>query len=303
MRYLVTGGAGFIGSNVVEKLLAAGHSVRILDNFYTGKKERVPATAELIEGTITDHATCDRACAGMDGIFHLAAIPRMPYSIEHPQETNEVNVAGTINILLAARDAKVKRVVYSASSSAYGAQTKLPFVETMTPHPLSPYGLQKFVGEEYCRLFSELFGLETVSLRYFNVYGGKFQVADGAYPLVIALFIKQRLAGAPLTMTGDGEYRRDFTHVDDVAAANILAMNSEKVGQGEVINIGAGDNHSVKEVAELIGGATIFIPPRPGDPLATLADRTRAQELLNWEPQVKFTDGIAELKKIFNVPN
>lgn len=303
MRYLVTGGAGFIGANLVAKLLAGGHSVRVLDDLSAGKKERVPAAAELIVGSITDRATCDRAGAGMDGVFHLAAIPRMPYSIEHPQETNEVNVAGTINVLLAARDAKVKRVVYSASSSAYGAQTKLPFVETMMPHPMSPYGLQKLVSEEYCRLFSELFGLETVSLRYFNVYGGKFQVADGAYPLVIALFIKQRLAGEPLTMTGDGEYRRDFTHVYDVVEANLLAMTSEKVGHGEVINIGAGDSHSVKEVADLIGGATVFIPPRPGDPPATLADRTRAKELLNWEPQVKFADGIAELKKIFNVPN
>lgn len=301
MRYTVTGGAGFIGSTLVEALLAGGHEVVILDNLTTGKRERVPEGVTLIEGTITDYETCKRAFEGADGVFHLAAIPRMPYSIEHPLETNEVNTTGTITVLLAARDAGVKRVVYSSSSSLYGRQDVLPFVETMKPCPLNPYGLQKLAGEEYARIFAELYGLETVSLRYFNVYGGKFQAAGGSYPLVIALFIDQRLQGKPMTMTGDGEYRRDFTHVTDVVQANILSMQSPKAGHGEALNIGAGHNYSVKEVAALIGGETALIPERAGDPRVTLADNSKARELIGWVPQVTLEQGIAELKTLHGI--
>ena len=253
MKYVVTGGAGFIGSTLVESLLAEGHEITILDNLTTGKRERVPSGVTFIEGSITDLATCKRAFEGAQGVFHLAAIPRMPYSIEQPIETHEVNTTGTLNVLVAARDAGVKRVVYSSSSSLYGRQEVLPFTETMRACPLNPYGLQKFMGEEYARIFAELFKIETVSLRYFNVYGGKFQEAGGSYPLVIALFVDQKKNGKPLTLTGDGEYRRDFTHVYDVVRANKLAMISEKVGHGEALNIGAGHNYSVKEVAGFIG--------------------------------------------------
>ncbi len=298
MKYLVTGGAGFIGANVVEQLLSAGHSVTVLDDLSLGKRERVPAAAQFIQGSITDAATCANACAGQDGVFHLAAIPRMPLSIEKPFETNEVNVDGTLRLLIAARDAGVKRFVFSSSSSVYGPQDTLPFIESMKCHPLSPYGLQKLVGEQWCALFTELYTLPCVALRYFNVYGGRWHEASGSYPLVTALFIKLRKEGKPLTLTGDGEYRRDFTHVTDVARANILAMESVNIKGGEIFNIGAGNNASVKDVAEMIGGPVEFIPERVGDPRVTLANNRHAKEILGWEPQVKLADGIQELKKI-----
>lgn len=301
MKYVVTGGAGFIGANIVEHLLDGGHEVVVIDDLSTGKRERVPDAAKFVEGSITDLDLVTHEVSGADGIFHLAAIPRMLMSIDDPIRTNHANVVGTLTVLWAAKNAGVRRVVYSASSSAYGMQSILPFVETMQTRPMNPYGLQKFVGEEYCRLFSELYGLQTVSLRYFNVYGGKFQSADGAYPLVIALFLQQRVAGKPMTMTGDGEYRRDFTHVRDVVRANMLSMESVRVGKGEIINIGAGHNYSVREIADLIGGPVEFISERPGDPRATLADRIKAKELLGWEPQISIPEGIAELKKIHGI--
>jgi len=301
MHYLVTGGAGFIGTNIVEALLARNDSVRILDDFSTGKRERVPAAAELTEGTITNLETCRRACAGVDGVFHTAALARMPRSIEDPIGANDANVNGTLNMLVAARDAGVKRFVFSGSSSVYGVQDTMPLKEDMKPRPGNPYALQKLAGEEYCRLFWELYQFPTVTLRYFNVYGGKYQTTDGAYALVFGIFIRQKRAGEPLTLCGDGEYRRDFTHVDDVVRANLLAMDSATVGRGEVINIGAGDNHTVKELAALVGGETVFIAPRLGDARDSLADRTRAKELLGWEPAVKFEDGVRETLKFMGL--
>lgn len=301
MKYLVTGGAGFIGANVVEQLLAVGHTVTVLDDLSLGKRERVPEAVTFLQGSITDPAMCAQACAGQDGVFHLAAIPRMPYSIEKPFETNEVNVDGTLRMLIAARDAGVKRFVFSSSSSIYGPQDTMPFVETMTPHPLSPYGLQKCIGEGWCTMFSQLYKLPTVALRYFNVYGGKWHEASGSYPLVTALFIKQRKEGKPLTLTGDGQYRRDFTHVTDVAAANILAMESQNIHGGEIFNIGAGNNASVKDVADMIGGPTEFIPERVGDPRETLANNSLAKQIIGWEPQMKLADGIAELKQLAGI--
>ncbi|KKU12737.1 MAG: UDP-glucose 4-epimerase [Parcubacteria group bacterium GW2011_GWC2_45_7] len=297
MHYLVTGGAGFIGSHIVEALLARGDGVRILDDFSSGKQANVPAGVEVINSSITDPVAIAPAFMGIQGVFHTAALPRVQLSIDKPRETNEVNITGTLNILLAARDAGVKRVVYSASSSAYGDQPTLPLHEEMKLNPKSPYGLQKYVGEEYCKMASLFWGVETVSLRYFNVYGPRLTF-EGAYVTVIAVFLKQRAEGVPLTITGDGTQTRDFTYIDDVVAANLLAMDSAKVGQGEVMNIGAGSNHSVNEVAALVGGLTTHIEPRV-EPHDTLADVRRARELLGWVPQVKFEEGLKRTMEWF----
>ncbi len=294
-KVVVVGGAGFIGSNLTEALLAEGHEVHVIDNLSGGKREQVAPEATFHEVDMRDHAAIAPIMQGADTVFLLAALPRVQFSIEYPQETNEVNIGGLVNVLKASVDGGVRRLVYSASSSAYGDQATMPLVETMLAHPLSPYGLQKYVGELYCRLFSEVYGIETVSLRYFNVYG-KNQNPDGAYALVIGKFLKQKAEGQPLTITGDGEQTRDFTHVRDVVRANILAMQSEKVGKGEAINVGAGDNHSINEVAELIGGPKEYIPARL-EPKNTLADTTRARELLGWGPVVKLEEGIVELKQ------
>jgi len=297
-KYLVTGGAGFIGTNIVIQLLELGHSVRVIDNYAGGKMEnRIQDGAEYFEGDIRSMEDLNKAMDGIDGVFHLAALPRMSFSIEHPEETNDVNVSGTLKVLIAARDNGVKRVVYSASSSAYGgSEDNEPVKESRLPNPKSPYGLQKYVCEHYVRLFSELYGLEGVSLRYFNVYG-PYMDPEGDYALVVGKFLKQVKEGKPMTICGDGEYYRDYTHVIDVTRANILAITKDTVGKGEVINIGNGNPQSVNTLAKLIGGETINIPDRPGDPRRTYADNTKAKELLGWEPTVKFEDGIAELKK------
>lgn len=300
-KYLVTGGAGFIGTNLVKQLLQQGHEVVVYDNYSSGKIEsRIQSGATYIEGDIRNYEDLKKAMTGVDGVFHVAAIPRMPYSVEHPLETNENNVTGTITVLLAARDAGVKRVVYSASSSAYGNQKTMPFVETMKTAPMSPYGLQKYIGEEYSRLFFELYGLETVSLRYFNVYG-PFSDPNGAYALVIGKFLQQKKNGEPMTVCGDGEYYRDYTHVSDVARANILAMTSTKAGHGEVINIGNKHPYSVNQLVKLIGGEFVNTPDRQGDPRRTEADITKAKELLDWEPTVTLEEGIKALKSEWGI--
>lgn len=295
MRYLVTGGAGFIGSNLVDALITQGHSVRVIDNFSTGKRENLNLGAELVEADVTRLKSIQEAFEGIDGVFHTAALPRVQLSIENPLETNEANITGTLNVIVAARDAGVTRIVYSASSSAYGDSISLPLKEEMKPNPKSPYGLQKYVGEEYMRLASLFYGMETVSLRYFNVYGPRM-TDDGPYCTVIAVFLKKSKEGQPLTIYGDGTVTRDFTHVRDVVRANILAMKSNKVGKGEVINIGAGNNHSVNEVAKMIGGEKVYLPPRI-EPHDTLADNSLAKELLGWSPEVNFNDGVRELLK------
>ncbi|MEI6494808.1 MAG: NAD-dependent epimerase/dehydratase family protein [bacterium] len=298
-KVVVTGGAGFIGSNLVEALLSLNYDVHVIDNLVAGKKENVPAKATLHVADICNLAEIKPIFAGAKYVFHLAALPRVQHSIDDPVATNEVNVTGTINVLLAARDAGVKKVVYSASSAAYGDQTVMPLKENMLPNPKSPYGIQKLVGEYYCKFFSEAFSLPTVSLRYFNVYGPKLD-PNGAYALVIGLFLRQRQEGKPMTITGDGLQTRDFTHVRDVARANILAAESEKVGKGEVINIGVGKNHSIKQLAELIGGPIEHVAPRI-EPRDTLADNSLARELIGWEPQEDFAKGISELKSIFQI--
>jgi nucleoside-diphosphate-sugar epimerase len=292
---LVTGGAGFIGSHLVDALIASGMLVRVIDNFATGRREFVNPAAELIDADIRDAASISGAFAGVDTVFHVAALPRIPLSMAKPVETHMTNVVGTLNVLIAARDSKVRRIVYSGSSSVYGQQDSLPLTETMTPHPMNPYALQKFVGEEYVRMFHRLFAMEAVALRYFGVYGPRMP-EEGAYMLAIAAFLRARREGRALEIHGDGEQTRDFTHVSDVVAANILAIDCE-VADGSAINVGRGENVSVKRIAEMIGGATVRKPARVGDMRDTLADRTRAERILGWRPKVSIEEGIADLLK------
>ena len=290
---VVVGGAGFIGSNLAEALVARGDEVHVIDNLSGGKREQVDPGATFHEVDIRHYDEIVGIIEGADTVFHLAALPRVQFSIEHPIETNEVNVAGLVHVLTAAKEGGVHRVVYSASSSAYGDQEVMPLKEDMLAHPLSPYGLQKYIGELYCRLFSEVYGLGTVSLRYFNVYG-KNQDPEGAYALVIGKFLKQLANGEALTITGDGEQTRDFTHVSDVVRANILASESALVGKGEVMNIGAGKECSIKQLAELIGGPVVHVPARL-EPKRTCADNGRARELLGWVPNVSLEEGLRML--------
>ncbi|MBU0596536.1 NAD-dependent epimerase/dehydratase family protein [Patescibacteria group bacterium] len=302
--YLVTGGAGFIGTNLVKKLLAEGHEVRVIDNYAGGKKEdRFQAGAEYVEGDIRNREDLDKVMVGMEGVFHMAALPRVIYSVEHPEETHDVNVNGTLNVLLSARDNGVKRVVFSSSSSASGDQPReaYPLKEDgFEKKPLAPYALHKLIGEHYFRLFAELYNLETVSLVYFNVYG-PYCDPNGAYALVIGKFLEQRKNGEPMTIRGDGEMYRDYTHVDDVVNANILAMTKDTVGKGELINVGFGHPYSVNELADMIGGPTVNVDALPGEMKYTEADNTKAKELLGWEPTINLEDGIKELKKEWGV--
>lgn len=298
-KVVVTGGAGFIGSHVTDTLVARGFEVHIIDNLSSGKKENINPKAIFHQADIRELEIAKPIIKGAKFVFHCAALPRVQYSIEHPLETNEVNVGGTLNVLIAAQEGGVERVIYSASSSAYGDQKTLPLVETMSPSPKSPYGLQKYIGELYCKVWSTVHGLETVSLRYFNVYGPRLN-PDGAYALAIGKFLEQRKAGKPLTIWGDGTQTRDFTHVSDVVRANLLAAESKRVGKGEVINIGAGRNFSVNQLAKLIGGPVVHEPPRL-EPHDTLADNSLARKLLGWKPEVALEDGIAELKKLYGI--
>ena len=294
-KAVVTGGAGFIGCHIVEALLEKGFEVHIVDNFAGGRKEeRINPKATLHETDIRNLEELKQVFTGADYVFHTAALPRVQFSIEQPVETTEVNINGTMNVLIAAHDAGVKKVVYSASSSAYGDQDVMPLHEELPAHPKSPYGLQKYVGELLCRTWSEVYGVPTVSLRYFNVYGPKHD-PDGAYALVIGKFLKQCREGGPMTITGDGKQTRDFTHVRDVVHANILAAQSN-VTNGEVINVGAGNNVSIKNIAEMIGDNIEYVEARL-EPHDTLADNTKAKKLIGWEPTVSIEEGIAELKK------
>jgi len=270
-----------------------GFEVHVIDNLSGGKKENVNPKAIFHQTDIRDLVAIKPLFIGADYVFHFAALPRVQFSIEHPDETHGVNITGTLNVLIAAKDAGVKRVVYSASSSAYGDQPVMPLKEDMPAHPKSPYGLHKYVGELYCKLWSEVYGLETVCLRYFNVYGPR-QNPDGAYALVIGKFLKQHAEGKAMTITGDGEQTRDFTSVHDVVRANLLASESKNVGKGETVNIGAGRNFSINKIAKLIGGKVEYLPARL-EPKDTLADNSLAKKLLGWTPEVSLEDGIKEL--------
>jgi nucleoside-diphosphate-sugar epimerase len=290
---VVTGGAGFIGSHLVDALIAKGLHVRVVDNFTTGRRDYLNPAAELLTADIRDAKSLPPVLAGADCVFHTAALPRVMLSIEHPVETHMTNVVGTLNVLVAARDSGVRRVIYSGSSSVYGDQPTLPLTESMAPNPLNPYALQKLTGEQYTRIFHRLFGLETLTLRYFNVYGPRM-ASEGAYVTVISVFLRQKHAGEPLTIHGNGEQTRDFTHVNDVVRANILAMDAA-VADGRAINIGRGRNLSINRIAQLIGGPTVQLPPRPGDARHTLADLSQAREILGWQPEVVTEDAIREL--------
>ena len=299
-KAIVTGGAGFIGSHLTEALVDAGFETHVVDNYAGGRREdRVIPGAEYHEADVCDTEALLPVFADAYCIFHEAALPRVQYSIEHPVETFAVNAGGTISILDAAKRAGARRVIYAASSSAYGDQETLPLSETLPPSPKSPYGLQKYLGELALRTWTDVYGLPTVSLRYFNVYGPRLD-PDGAYALVVGKFLKQRSQGLPLTIWGDGTHTRDFTHVSDIVRANLLAMDSERVGKGEVINIGAGRDVTVNRIAEMIGGPVIHEPERV-EPKFTRADNRLAKELLGWEPAVVLEDGVAELKRIFKV--
>lgn len=298
-KVVVTGGAGFIGSHLTDALVGKGFDVHVIDNLSGGRRERVNERAVFHELDIRDFSSIAPVFEGAHFVFHLAALPRVQPSIKDPKTTHDVNVTGTLNVLVAAKDAGVKRVIYSASSSAYGNQDTLPLREEMEVLPLSPYGLQKYIGELECRLFSVVYGIETVSLRYFNVYGPRLST-DGAYALAIGKFLEQRKNGEQMTIVPDGKQSRDFTHVRDVVRANFLAAESPNVGKGEVINIGGGKNRSILEVAELIGGPWKFVEPRL-EPKHTLADISRAKTLLGWEPSVSFEEGIQELKSLYQI--
>lgn len=294
-KCIVTGGAGFIGSNLVDKLVERGDEVIIIDNLSTGREENINSKANFVKEDIRNLEKIEGLFEGVDYVFHLAALARVQPSIENPMLYHDVNVNGTLNILEASRRAGVKKYVFSASSSAYGNQKEMPLREDMKANPLSPYALHKYIGENYAKLYNEIYGLPTVSLRYFNIYGDR-QPLEGAYCLVMGIFARQRLEGKPMTITGDGENRRDFTSVIDAVRANIMAAESEKVGKGEVINIGRGKNYSVNDLAKMIGGPTKNIEPRI-EPKETLADNTLAKELLGWEPSVELSDWIEKYKK------
>ncbi len=297
--YLITGGAGFIGTNLSERLIADGHRVLVADNLCAGKKERLPENVEFHELDINNTDALASVLKGVDIVVHLAALPRVQFSIEHPFEAQHANIDGTLSVLEAARRAGVKRIVYAASSSAYGDQEVMPLTETLPAQPKSPYGLHKYVGEMMMRLWNELHGIETVSLRFFNVYGPHLD-PNGAYALVIGRFLKQRMDGIPMTITGDGEQTRDFTHVRDTVDAIVRASQSDRVGKGEVMNVGAGRNVTINRIAELIGGAIEYVPPRI-EPKHTCADSSLIKEKLGWEAAIRIEDGIAELKKQFNI--
>ncbi len=298
---VVTGGAGFIGSNLTEALLKEGYVVRVVDTLVAGKRENVSAGAELFEVDVRDTKALTTVMRGATTVFHLAALPRVSYSVEHPLESSSVNVEGTVSVLVAAKDAGVKRVVYSASGSAYGNQTVTPYHEDMPANPVNPYGLQKYIGELYMKLFAEVYGLSTISLRYFNIYGPHMD-PSGPYGLAVAKFLEQKQKGQPLTIVGDGTQTRDFTYVKDAARANILAAEHGAPWKGEVVNIGTGRNITVNYLADTIdpGGKRETLPSRV-EAHDSVADIRRAKELLGWESQYSFEEGIAELKQEWGI--
>jgi nucleoside-diphosphate-sugar epimerase len=307
-KVLVTGGAGFIGSNLTEALLKQGHWVRVLDNFSTGKREnlvldREYSSLEIIDGDIRDLAICRKVMKDIEFVFHQAALPSVQRSVEDPLTSNAVNVEGTLNVLLAARDERVKRVIYASSSSIYGDTPTLPKQEEMPPNPLSPYALQKYIGEHYCRLFSQLYSLETVSLRYFNIFGPK-QDPNSIYSAVIPRFIDAMLEGHSLIIFGDGEQSRDFTYIDNVVQANLLAMHVDRLN-GEPINIACGKRTSLNQLLailyDIFGSkvSPIYQEAREGDVRHSLADIQKGKQILNYEPTIGIEAGLKKTVEYF----
>jgi nucleoside-diphosphate-sugar epimerase len=305
--FLVTGGAGFIGSHIVHALVARGDRVRVLDDLSTGRLENLDgletseqdrgAPVHVVRGSITNPLSCKRACEGVEGLFHEAAQVSVPKSIEAPVDSYEINVMGTLRVLEGARLAGVKRVVFAASSAAYGNTATLPKIETMPPEPLSPYASGKLAGEALLRVYGQAYGMKTVSLRYFNVFGPR-QLDDSPYTGVIAIFAKALLEGRAPTIFGDGEQTRDMTYIDNVVQANLLAMSSD-VAPGTVINVGAGERITINELfaaMEKLLGTKIgarHAPPRAGDVVHSLASIERAREMLGYAPRVSWREGLA----------
>ena len=299
--YLITGGAGFIGSSIARALLARGEKVRIVDNFFSGKRENladVAADIELIEGDIRDQATMARASAGVEVVFHEAAIPSVPRSLADPISSNDVNITGTLNVLHEAKRAGVRRVVYAASSSAYGDTPTLPKIETMRPSPLSPYAVDKLAGEHYCQVFAGAYGLETVCLRYFNVFGAR-QDPKSEYAAVIPRFVTAGLAGQGVTIFGDGKQSRDFCYIDNTVEANLAAASAPAASaSGRVFNVACGVATTLNDVVKLIGeglGKTIrvsYAPSRVGDVKHSLAEISAARQGLGYKGAVDFKEGL-----------
>ncbi len=304
--FLVTGGAGFIGSHIVEELARQNQKVRVLDNFSSGKRDNLshlPAKIELVEGDIRDMWTVFDAVDGVDFIVHEAALTSVQRSIDNPLTTNEVNISGTLNVLKAAMDKKVKRVVFASSSSVYGNTPKQPKVETMTPHPISPYAISKLAAEEYCLSFYKLYGLETVCLRYFNVFGPR-QEPDSQYSAVIPKFISHFLEGRAPAVYGDGGQSRDFTFVSNVVEATLLSCSRPEAA-GKVLNVATGLSHSLNQFIEILTGLTgnhikpLYAKDRPGDVKNSRADITLARKLLGYQPNIDFHKGLEETVEYF----
>jgi len=293
-KCIVTGGAGFVGSNIVDALIERGDEVIVIDNLSTGKKENINPKTKFFQLDLRNFNEIKTLFEGVDYVFHEAALARVQPSIEDPITYNDHNVTGVLNVLVAAKDAGVKKVVYAASSSAYGDQEKMPLTEDMPANPISPYGLQKYIGEEYCRLFSYVYKLPTVCLRYFNVFGPRM-VAEGAYASVVAIFASQLKNNQPLTIVGDGEQLRTYTFVKDIVRANILAAESD-IADGRAINTGQSNEYSVNQIAQMIGGPSVNIPARI-EPRRNLCGNGLAKKLLGWEPQVKLHEWIEGYKK------
>jgi UDP-N-acetylglucosamine/UDP-N-acetyl-alpha-D-glucosaminouronate 4-epimerase len=299
MRYLVTGGAGFIGSNTVDELARRGHNVTVLDDVSTGNEENLEGVRDridFIKGSITDLSTVKRACAGADYVLHLAARTSVPRSVQDPAETNNVNVDGTLNVFLAARDAGVRRVVFAASSAVYGETPTLPKQESMLPAPISPYGVSKLVGELYGQVFHRVYGLEVVCLRYFNVFGPR-QDPGSPYSGVLSVFITAMLEGRNPTVYGDGQQSRDFTFVSNVVEANLLASEAPGVS-GMVFNIGTGTRCTLNQTLQMLEkfagrpANAVYAAPRAGDIRDSHADISLARQKLGYDPQVGFEEGL-----------
>ena len=292
-KYLVTGGAGFIGSHIVDRLINDGHEVVVVDNQSSNSNGRFfwNDKAKNFTLDIADYKSMKSLFKGVDIVFHLAAEARIQPTLKNPILATQTNALGTCVVLQCARESGVKRVIYSSTSSAYGTKNKIPNVETMQKDCLTPYSVTKTAGEELCKVFTQLYGLETVTLRYFNVYGER-QPLKGQYAPVVGIFLRQKKSGEPMTIVGDGEQRRDFTYIDDAVEANILASDLSKKISGELFNIGTGKNYSILDIKDMVNGPFKFIEARPGEARYTLADNTKAKNLLSWEPKTKLEDWI-----------